>query len=281
MRKNLLTGFFALIIFLLFPRFSFAQVVINEFSSSTSDDWVELYSPQDVDVSGWVLDDDGTTTNMKVFDPGTSIGPSTNSYIVIEVGDRLNNNGDTIELFDNNNNKKDSITYAGIGNVCLPSTVGSVARVPNGGNTIDRLSISTKGVTNGESITDPCPTPTPIPTNSPTSTPTLTNTPSPTPTLTPVPTNSPTKKLSPTQIPEPTETIENGDELVLGSSDSSGESPTPTAKMEKDDNSLGFPYLLPMVFIVIGVGFIATAVYLIIKSRKIDNDEYSEAEPVK
>ena len=59
-----------------------AQVVINEFSSSTSDDWIELFAYENTDISGWILDDDGTTTDMKDIPSDIIIGPSSNQFYV-------------------------------------------------------------------------------------------------------------------------------------------------------------------------------------------------------
>ena len=267
--KTLIFGGLLIFLFLSFPKLSYAQVVINEFSSSTSNDWIELYSPIDVDISNWILDDDGTTTDLKKFEVNTIIGPSTSSYLVVEVGDRLNNPGDTVRLTDNNGEEVDAVAYGGSGNVCLPSTAGSIAKIPDGGNLHDRLAISTKGVTNGNSFTDPCPTPTSVPTNSPTNAPThsptntLTPTPKSTNTLTPTPTKKPTN--TPT---EPEESPAEGDELVLGSTDPLlSSTPIPTETPEKDNGGKNFPFV-PVLFIILGIGFIGSAVFLVLKGRK-------------
>lgn len=52
----------SLLVFLLFPKNVFAQVVINEFQLSPSgNQWVELYNngEDDIDISGWIIDDNG------------------------------------------------------------------------------------------------------------------------------------------------------------------------------------------------------------------------------
>lgn len=273
MRKVFLCTALVLCLSLYYPRLISAQVVINEFSSSTSDDWIELFSPEDIDISGWVLKDTANS-DLKKFDNPTSIGPASNTFLVIDVGNRLNNTGDTIKLLKSDNTQADSITYGGSGNVCLPSTTGSIARFPNGGNVVDRLWTATRGVTNDSGAIDPCPTPTPTQTNTPTSTLTLTQTQTPTATVTTKPTNTPTKKPTNTPTEEISETPpESGEELILGASNETSETPTQAESQDEKTDESKVSFLLPIVFIVLGLGFISTAVFLVIKSRKIDNVE--------
>jgi len=72
--------------------------VINEMSTwETSGDWVELFSPDDVDISGWKLRDSASTI-VETVPQGVSIGPSSSKYYVISAGNRLNRDEDTIRL---------------------------------------------------------------------------------------------------------------------------------------------------------------------------------------
>jgi len=163
----------------------YAQVVINEFSSAASTDWVELYSSEEIDISGWILDDEGTKSDIKVFPQGTQIGPSTNSYLVVETSDRLNNGGDIIYLFNKDRTEVDKISYGNKGGVCLALANSSVGRYPDANATIERFKSPSKNTTNNNTELDPCPAPTleptttPVPTSKPMSTPKPTSTPKP------------------------------------------------------------------------------------------------------
>jgi len=68
--KKILLFIISSFVFLLQPQAVNAQVVINEFSSSTSDDWIELFSPEDIDISNWVLKDTANS-DLKKFDNPT------------------------------------------------------------------------------------------------------------------------------------------------------------------------------------------------------------------
>jgi signal peptidase len=76
-------------------------LTINEFLPNSegvdSDDWIEMYSEIDIDISGYILSDE--TSDMAVIPNPSNIGPSTSKYFVVDVGNRLNNSGDTIFLY--------------------------------------------------------------------------------------------------------------------------------------------------------------------------------------
>lgn len=238
-----------------------AQVVINEFSSNTSSDWVELYSPVEKDISGWILDDEDTKTDMFTIPQQTII--SAGGFYVANVSDRLNKAGDTIYLYDSGRNEVNKISYGGTGQVCTPSDNGSIAIIPDGGNTYDRLLTSTKGLTNGQSFTDPCPTPSPEPTNTPTPTPTPTHTSTATlnPTSTPIKTLTPTPTKTPTLKPTAPPTSE---ELVLGVQNATS---TPEASpQEEAETGKKFP-IFPVILIVTGFLCIAGAVFFFVKNN--------------
>lgn len=90
--------FLSFLLFFVFniPKISFAEVVINEFSSSTSDDWVELYnnSDQAVDLSAYTLLDGSSSGNVKTF--SCILYPK--GFSLAGFGNDLNNGGDIIYL---------------------------------------------------------------------------------------------------------------------------------------------------------------------------------------
>jgi len=307
--------FFSLILFLMISFvFSFgfakkvnAQVVINEFSPASNPngygDWIELYVYEDTNLSDYYLTHiktDGTEGNITIPEP-YNYGPNSENgkYKVISVGNFLGNTGDRIRLYRRGNpNPIDDISYGDQGGVCVPSQTGSVARIPDGGNTIDRLAVHTQGATNGELVTDPCPTPTPIPTSTPTSTPTPKPTNSPTATTTSKPTSTPTvkntsatttpisKNLSntPTDLPKEelvssgkTEDQRNFNE-VLGIQEASSFSPTPTVFLqERKRNNNKIP-LFSGVLIVLGISFMVLSLYPIFKKKGLGYNLKSEKE---
>jgi hypothetical protein len=188
--------------FFFFPRNVFAQVVINEFSSSTSDDWVELYSSEDVDISGWILRD-SASSEVKTLPASIFIGPSSSKFYVIDASNRLNLDTDTVKIFKSDDSTLvDQITYGGDGNICAPNGDQTIGRLPDGTGSFVRFASATKGSENIASV-DPCPTPTPSPspTTTPTPDPTTAPTTTPTPTITSTPV--PTKKAT----PMPTQTV--------------------------------------------------------------------------
>ena len=156
---------FFLIFLLIFPVTVNAQVVINEFSYGDSKDWIELYSPEDVDISNWVLDDlnssgEQTKSDIFIIPQGTFIGSSTSSFYLIDtdkVSDRLNNNGDVLTLYNSNKSSIiDEIKYGNRSGVCIFGSTGSIGRLWQSGiegtNWIDHFSNQTKGVTNKDNI---------------------------------------------------------------------------------------------------------------------------------
>ena len=290
-----------------------AQVVINEFSYGDSNDWIELYSPENIDISGYVIDDlnssgEPTSTNVYVIPDGTWIGPSTSPFYLIDtdkVKDRLNNTGDEVMLYSSNGTTLtlvDSIKYGNRGGVCIPSNSGTIGRLwqegVEGTNLIEHFSNSTKGYSNKDNILDPCPTPTPKATNTPTptSTPVPTKTPTPTklPTLTTKPTNSPTENQKPTVLSQETNLEEDEDQsssdsdnnsetdkdVVLGYANSTnGKDIEENAKEEKNRN---IPKAA-IAIIISGIAFLIVAAYPFLRIRfkkGKDNGENSKEQSV-
>ncbi|KKU09144.1 MAG: putative cell surface glycoprotein, partial [Candidatus Woesebacteria bacterium GW2011_GWB1_45_5] len=235
----------------LFPSSISAQVIINEFSSfDSSGDWVELYAIENTDISGWILRD-AAASKMETIPDGTAIGPS--GFYVVEVGNRLNVDGDIVKLLmPDDVTIVNQIPYGSEGGVCAPGQGGSVGRVDNG-NVVERFAAPTKGLTNTGAQLNPCPTPTPSPTRSPTPTPDPTQAPATAPTATPAPTPTKTPIPTKTPSPKPTKTASPSPE-VLGEEATPDISPTQEAETatpvpERDERKIP---VLPVVLIVAG-----------------------------
>jgi len=289
---NALVVWVLLAIAFLYPKSAFAQVVINEFSSASSDDdWVELYSSEDIDISGWVLDDENTSTEIYTFPENSKIGPSTNSYVVVDksvvgkIYNRLGNSNDKITLYRLDLSVGDEVAYGLEDEVCAPDSIeSSVARIPDGGNVLDRLQNSTKGITNGISVTNPCPSPTPLPTNTPTPTPKPSHTPTPQPTSKPVstpkptttskpistvtltPTMEPTNTSSPTatSIEETTGVLKNEVTDVSTSTDNNTKSEVLGVKTEEKSSKLS---IAPLLMVLGGLIIMISPFFPAIKNR--------------
>lgn len=170
----------------------FAQVVINEFSSASSSDWVELYNSgtDSVSLSSYRLRD-STSANKKDLLGTIASG----GFLSFDFANYLNKGGDTIKLFQmvgGDETLMDGVSYGGSGqDVCVPEEGQFAGRFPNGAQDWVRFATSTRDLSNNEASINPCSTSTPTLTPSPTPTPTPTITPSAAPTLTPTPTPTP------------------------------------------------------------------------------------------
>ena len=165
-------------IFLFWTKNVLARVVINEFSSSSSNDWVELYSDEDIDISGWILRDNASSI-VKAIPKYTLIGPSGSvpKYYVIDASNRLNIDTDKVILLKSDDSTiVDQVSYGGEGKVCAPTGNQTIGRFPDGTGNFVRFSVATDWRENN-APQDPCPTPTPTPTPSPI----LTTSPTPSP----------------------------------------------------------------------------------------------------
>jgi len=169
----LLSFFIAAVIFLFFPEVVFARVVINEFSSNSDPEWVELYNNSDtsVDLNGWFLKDEAQPAKFL-----TTIIPARGYYVFENSNGWLNNSGgDTITLYDNASPSAqvDQVIYGKSGSeVGTPDPDKSAGRIPDGSSIWQNQLTWTKGTPNSSSPTStPQPTPTPIstPTDTPTS----------------------------------------------------------------------------------------------------------------
>ncbi len=267
-------------LFIFVPNVS-AQVVINEFSSwDASGDWIELYSEEDVDISGWILRD--TTSTMKTINSGSFIGSSTSKFFIVEVGNRLNQDGDVIKLYQGDGTSlENEVRYGDKGGVCASeNSLQTSGRLPDGGANIIRFASDTKGETNSDSTENPCPTPTP--TSTPTSTPGPTSTPTPTPTKIPTAIPKPTVKAVVTKKPKviSSKTTSDEDESEILGLREELESPSPTPIPESEEK--GKIPITAVLFVLGGLGFIGVAGYPFLKSMKkrynIKNEEETGTE---
>lgn len=134
------------------------NVVINEFSSNSSSDWVELYNPTNstVNVSGWTLED-STTDVIATIPNSTSI--LSKGFLKVDVGNRLNEGGDTITLLNASSSTIDFIFYGipvqpDAPHVAAPGSGESAGREPDGsGNWVSNLA-PTPGYSNVAPTTD-------------------------------------------------------------------------------------------------------------------------------
>ena len=206
-------------LFLLPNKVFAADIIINEFSSVTSDDdWVELYntsSSQSEDLSGYTLIDGSTSGNPVTF--SCILAPQ--GFVIASWSNRLNNGGDIVRL-KNVDTFIDCVAYGdGAGQKCDDKSVVDIASIGSGeygarsvdgtGNWIKTTTATKDGPNNGSSKSAGavCSTPTSTPTPSPTPT----STPIPTPIKTPTPTKSPspTKTPTPTKSPSPASNVAN------------------------------------------------------------------------
>ncbi len=303
---------FRIILFFLFvsAKTVFASsVIINEFSSANTSDWIELYNTSDseVNLQEWIVKD---TTNNAIWDfSSSSIIPS-NGFCTKDVGNRLNNKGDRIQLFQGAE-EKDCVAYGnGNGSFCngkeftdIDESLGGivVARKPNGtGNWT--FNSSTYGYSNDDTqepetkvlcyIPSPTPTPTLTPTSSPTSTPTKSPTPSklPTPTKSPTPTplrpsgfagqaKSPTQTLTPSPSPTVRPTEVYADKLIsldkessIGSVAAVATASTQIPQEIPKKSNIKYILIIAVIFFLAGSAFLFYTAYR--NGKKDHNEEF-------
>jgi hypothetical protein len=281
MKKGLII--LAFVLFLFYPTISLASaesLVINEFSSYGSDDWVELYNKgsASVDLSLYRLRDSTQTNKLDLtgmLDPG--------NYAVFGWGSKLNNDGDTVKLVlqSDETHIVDQIVYGQDSDVPVPATGTSVGRRQDGDSAWVLFSQPSKGQTNDLATVMPTSTPTPFPTPTPTRTPTPTHTP--TPTRNPTPTHTPTPKATST-----ISTSANSQPKMIASHSSlspTSSSPYPTAVLaaetkatptKADDKVLvkdtsTSSRLLPLILVGAGSIFLVLCGILIYRERRNNN----------
>ena len=139
----------------------------QEAGTENHNEWIELYNagPGTVDISGWVIEDDGPAASADIIPPTSPIAPDT--FVVItphsstwdywpsippgavkivltstdtKIGNGLNNQGDKVILKDSGGNVVDAMSYGNDNSVwnpdCPDVTTGhSLARSPKGYDT--------------------------------------------------------------------------------------------------------------------------------------------------
>lgn len=173
----------------------YASLYINEFSSGTSSDWIEIYNDSDTaePLSAYMLRDDTASNKLEL---NGILSPK--GFIVFEWSDRLNNTGDSIRLVKKDTEEEiDKVIYGYKENaqISAPSDTQSAGRIEDGQNAWGLFSSHTKGHNNTQGVMLPTLTPTPTETPKPTATPTKT------PTLTKMSTPTPETKITNTQQP--------------------------------------------------------------------------------
>lgn len=119
------------------------SVTINEVSSATSPEWVELYAPAGTNLAGWTVQFDANDTSPQKTTLSASDATDTNGLFVVETPSSwIANTGDTIKLFDG---------AALVQTVAVPSmtAVQSYQADYDGATTYTLSATPTKGVTNG------------------------------------------------------------------------------------------------------------------------------------
>jgi len=242
-------------IFLFFSGPIFAQVVINEFmvNPSQGSDWVELYNSNDqpIYLDSWILDDEGTKSDMVVIKEATI---SAQAFLVFEVGNRLNKTGDIVYLINDKGQIVDEYEYTD-----NPGDDVSFGRMPDG---------EEWGICNQPTpkLENDCifPSPSPSPSSSTTSS------------------QSPDPSLSPSSLASPSPSSENDDisggspspkptgvigttllGKVLGEEESSpaGLFPWEAAEEgeEQETTSSSKGKLIPKLFLILGFGFLVVS----------------------
>jgi hypothetical protein len=214
--------FFAFVICLLFLKFgssfSFASPLINEFSSNTSPDWIEIYNSgsETIDLSQFRLRD--LTVNNKL-DLSGNLDPG--GFIVFDWSNKLNNSGDIIKLvLISDESIIDQTSYGDQGGIPAPQDTQTVGRKEDGNSDWVLFNSSSSGGSNNSSEVY-------IP-------PTATNTPIPTPTNTPKPTKTPTPIKTPSKNAGSTTTTSTS-KAVANTGLNSIKPTTPSPKITSSD----------------------------------------------
>lgn len=261
---------FLIVCFFVFVSKSFAQVVINEFYTSTSNDWVELYNTSEgsINISGWSLKDN--TSTMKTIAATSSAVINGRGFFIVEVSNRLNKDKDEVHLFDSSNQERDSWSY----NDEVADNI-SFGRKPDGGSWHRLQPLSKETSNNDSSIVDPTPTPSPTPT----STPTPTSSPIPSPSLSPNPTSSPEPNSTPErEIKEEIEEASFTGE-VLGATESSQAAKT-EEQPEEDKKRSKKHLILPFAIIGSGLLFLLAGSFPFVRNfvkKKINKKKQSKS----
>jgi hypothetical protein len=154
-----------------------AQVVINELSSNSNPEWVELYNSSNeiVSISDWKITDGNTNTSDDLTLNGCIVSQGFRSF-GRSSGWLNDTGGDTINLKDPNGNQINQVIYGSEGIVGIPQSGKSASRIPDGDQNWQILDSPTQ---RNDDCQIPSPSSSPTPASTPVQTPTVT--PSPTP----------------------------------------------------------------------------------------------------
>ena len=262
---------------LFFPRISYAQIVLNEFGSGSTSDWVEVYNTgtASADLAVYRLRDSGSSNKKDLIgsiDAGQFTSFSFSNY--------LNGDGDSVRLYKIENGGEtliEEIKYGDAGGVCEVSGSQSIGKSPDGGSNIVRFASNTRDASNNSASTSPCSSPSPTPKSSPSPTPTPTPIASKSPTLTPTIRPNPlsTSKISPSpssksKITSPSPTTED----VLGNSSESAQasaSATASPSAEPANSGSTKAKVLGVLLIIGGVVFSGIGGWLAYKKMQKDD----------
>jgi len=288
-RKFLLSVIIGVIFFVFSPEIH-AEVKINEFSSGTTSDWIEIYNlstTESVDLSEYRLRD-STASNKK--DLSGSL--ATESFISISFSNYLNKDGDLVKFIkvlpDSSEEIIDQIGYGDSGDICEPDSNQSIGRSPDGSGNFMRFDSQTEGASNtaGEA---PCPSPIPSPSPTPTPTPTPSSSPSPEPE--PDPTPSPSPSPTPRVSVKPTTTTTKKPAVISNSNSHNSEDmliSSPSGKVLGIEKPEAFeatesekkknPYLISIILVVLGLGLVGGTGVVFIKNAKYNKKHGKDEE---
>lgn len=255
-----------------FPKHVFAALYINEFSSDTSPDWVEIYnnsSAETVDLALYKLKDNSTSGNEK--DLSGQLAPG--GFISFDWGNSLNKTGDIINLIKINDGFLiDKVAYGDQGtDVTAPSSAQTGGRQIDGTGGWVIFSISTKNATNNTSTPVPTATLTPTPSPTPTTVPTPTKTPTPTSTPKPAATSTPKPANTATPVPTVKATATNAPTITIIPTKTEAKITTTSAVLgEKIEvpPKVSSHTLLPQVFMGLGATCLLGCGILVFRAYK-------------
>lgn len=251
-------------LFFIFTSKISGQVVINEFSSGSTSDWVEIYNTatDSADLSTYKFKD-STDSNDQILSGLLAPG----GFTFFTVANHLNNGGDLVRLF-KNEVLVDSVNYGDQGGVCVADSSQSIGRSPDGSGVFVRFSAQTQGTANTSSQSS-CPTPTPTPT--PTQNPTIVPTPTPLKSATPIPTKSPTPRPILTPAPTP-EVLGESSQTVQTEDPYPVETESPSSTIQPSSGPKKGMVVMGVVFVglgVLAVGIAGYAAYVKSKSPSV------------
>lgn len=267
---------------LFYPPCVYARLFINEVSTFDKNDWVEIYNSgeEEIDLSTYEIRDVTASGGVNKTKLSGFIQPK--GFVAFDIGNKINKDGDIVGLYLTLPTEElvDSISFGEKGGICAPASVEqTIGRVVDGGETIDRFAVSTKGQSNIGANLASCPTPTikPTATNTPTNTPIAT----PTPLTTKLPTNTNTPILYPSKTPSVFPTLTDIVKLtetqptkksVYGVSDELDENVAKEKednfKETKNNNSFNYLKIMPYFLISLGILFIVISVSILLIKRK-------------